>query len=310
MLAADKGTALAVWSPENGLHRFEEPVSVRSEAREQWQDVALPPAEPAPATSGDDLLAQLIQQAVARPADDSVRQAIAAMFRSWNPEYTELISLQVDHCRRRRARLPLDIAQLRRERELELELRDTIGEPVRALGAIDWGIGRGLVESVTVPAAYFLDHADEFFAAAPIRHVRLTVLGGHLDEVAAEPTLSRLHGLSLQDSPLGDQGAEAIAASPHLRHLRLLDLRGTGITAAGVEAIAASDNLPELRYLACDPDVDVNPRRTTAPDGQSVTLVPSRLGADLAARYNRAWLRYQPNVDPVLGGVVPTVDEL
>jgi hypothetical protein len=310
LLAAGRGTALAVWSPQQGLHRFDEPVSVRSDARQQWQDLALPPAEPGPATSADDLPTQLVQQAVRWPTDDAVRLALAATFRQWHPEYAELISLQVEHCRRRRARLPLDIDQVHRERDLVLQLHDAVGEPVRALGAIDWRIGRGLVESVTVPAAYFLDHSQELFAAAPIRHVRITVVGEHLAGLTADPALGRLQGLSLRDSSIGDQGAEMIAASSKLARLRLLDLRGTGITAAGVEAIAASGNLPALRYLACDPEVDVNPRRATGPDGHTIVLVPSALGHDLAGRYDRAWLRYQPSLDPARGSQVPTVDEL
>src|SRR5438876_11796716 len=53
------------------------------------------------------------------------------------------------------------------------------GEPLRGLAA-KWEFHRGFPEIVDIDARTFLAHADELFAAVPVRHVRLLDVEGHL----------------------------------------------------------------------------------------------------------------------------------
>jgi uncharacterized protein (TIGR02996 family) len=135
---------------------------------------------------------------------------------------------------------------------------------------------RGFVEEVNVTARRFLAGADRLFALAPIRHVHLLDIGGHLDAVFASPLLARLTGLSVFAQHKGEPLARAVAdchhlagltrlhlgrneircdgvlrlaASPHLRNLEDLDLTSNEIDAAGAAHLAERAEWPNLRRL-------------------------------------------------------------
>jgi carbon storage regulator CsrA len=89
---------------------------------------------------------------------------------------------------------------------------------------------RGFVESVHLTVPKFLAHADEIFAATPLR--RLCVQDSMGDEVAAlaaSPHLARLARLDLRARAhnwIGPAEAKALAQSPHLENLQLLVVTG------------------------------------------------------------------------------------
>lgn len=87
---------------------------------------------------------------------------------------------------------------------------------------------------------------------------------------AAEPALTQLKFLELNDNRLGDAGAAALAASPYLAGLWRLELRGNKITAAGAEALGRSPYLGAVEVL----DLQHNP-------------IPPAAAAVLRARFGK-----------------------
>ena len=147
--------------------------------------------------------------------------------------------------------------------------------PVRGLGTGPV-FRRGFVEEVKVAARQFLRHADELFAAGPIRHIHLLDVGQNLDAVMKSPFLSRLTALTvfaqhagealargvarcshlagLQSLNLGrnrleDDAAIHLAGSQHLTNLVELDLAENEISEAGARALAASLTLTNVKRL-------------------------------------------------------------
>jgi uncharacterized protein (TIGR02996 family) len=120
--------------------------------------------------------------------------------------------------------------------------------PLRGL-AYAWEFRRGFVEGVSADAHHFLQHADRFFAAAPLRLVRLLharpVLGGLMEC----RHLGRVRALHLTDNGLGDDGLTTLLWSPHLDGLRTLRLGNNGLTDAAAAWLASTSNLPCLTSL-------------------------------------------------------------
>jgi uncharacterized protein (TIGR02996 family) len=112
-----------------------------------------------------------------------------------------------------------------------------------------WTFRRGFIEDVTLGAAAFLDHADELFAASPIRRVRLRDAHTVVERLALCPHLARLVGLDLSDNRLGDAEAEVLAESPYLDSLQSLDLALNGIGLSGARALARGEHWGRLREL-------------------------------------------------------------
>jgi uncharacterized protein (TIGR02996 family) len=110
---------------------------------------------------------------------------------------------------------------------------------------------RGFVESVEVPARDFLECAEEIFAAAPVR--RLRVLPGWppagaislVSGLAGSPYLARLAEIDLAGMGLTDADAAALAASPHVSGLKALSLANNRISSAGARSLATSPHLAD-----------------------------------------------------------------
>jgi uncharacterized protein (TIGR02996 family) len=161
------------------------------------------------------------------------------------------------------------------ERDLLDAYRPEWESPVRGLG-MGPVFRRGFVDEVKVAARQFLHHADELFAAGPIRHIHLIDVGQALDAVLESPFLGRLNALTvfaqhagealargiarcphlagLQSLNLGrnrleDDSAHHLATSPSLTNLLELDLAENDITEAGSHAIAGSQTLSNLKRL-------------------------------------------------------------
>lgn len=118
------------------------------------------------------------------------------------------------------------------------------GWPVKA-----YAFRRGFVESVTLPASVFLRHADELFAAAPVRRVRFTRVDVPMTRLAASPHLARLAGLDLSHTHVDDSGLGALLSSRHLGQLRELDLSHTGVGDRTARTLADSPRLAQLTHL-------------------------------------------------------------
>lgn len=145
---------------------------------------------------------------------------------------------------------------------------------------------RGFVHALDVPASTFLQHAERWFAIAPITRVKFTtcsvwdnvthdlaswtevlfaskllaklevidlelcrLTATDILRLAQTPNLSRLKELTLTRNDIRTEGAIAIAGMKQLSNLESLDLVGNGITDAGARAIAQSPYLGGLREL-------------------------------------------------------------
>jgi uncharacterized protein (TIGR02996 family) len=159
--------------------------------------------------------------------------------------------------------------QVRKARELPPDLRwqptavksdARLTTPPRALpppprlSGVTW-LGapeRGFWAAVGVRSArVFLKHADQIFAAAPVRYLSLGDVAGRTAEALADcPYLARLTNLVLGGARgLGDEGFIAIVESPHLTGLRLLNAVNLRLTDPAGLALAASPLMRTLEEL-------------------------------------------------------------
>jgi len=120
-----------------------------------------------------------------------------------------------------------------------------------AAGRHTYGVAfrHGFVEEITVCARMLLSHAEEIFAAAPVRLLRVIGLSGVLDQFIRCPYLARVKALHLTGSGLADGGAAALAGCEHLANLCTLRLGQNAIGDEGVEALADSPCLTNLETL-------------------------------------------------------------
>lgn len=135
---------------------------------------------------------------------------------------------------------------------------------------------RGFIETINIESRRFLQHAQQLFELAPIRHVRLLDVGSSLNALIECPLLTKIHSLTIyaqhrgEDLPkalasspylenltslnlgrnrLGDRGAEIIATASHFKNLVQLDLRDNAIGDLGASALAESPHLKALKSL-------------------------------------------------------------
>lgn len=134
------------------------------------------------------------------------------------------------------------------ERELLDAYREEWEGPLRGL-ATGPEFRRGFVEEVKVAARQFLRHADELFAAGPIRHIHLLDLGSHLDAIVQSPFMSRLSALTVFAQHMGEPLARTIARCPHLAGLRQLHLGRNRLEDDATEHLAGSSFLSNLEDL-------------------------------------------------------------
>jgi uncharacterized protein (TIGR02996 family) len=100
---------------------------------------------------------------------------------------------------------------------------------------------RGFVETVWMPARWFLSTADRLFALAPVTRLRVI-----FDEVsqfgplAGCEHLGRLRELDVCDSRFGAGGTVRLCRNPHLAGLAVLRLSGCGIDDAAAKLLCDS----------------------------------------------------------------------
>jgi uncharacterized protein (TIGR02996 family) len=116
---------------------------------------------------------------------------------------------------------------------------------------LDYKFHRGFVELVTMRWDYFLEHADEIFSHAPIRHLNITCENEQSvpEDFFCSPKLERIRSLSLDRCGLGDAHIEGFAKSGFLRNLRWLSLVYNKVSFRGAKALAESQHLRKLSYV-------------------------------------------------------------
>jgi hypothetical protein len=181
-----------------------------------------------------------------------------------------------DETRAEFVRLQIEIAGLRegkkkqnrqaREKELLDAHRDAWSEPLKPYFADYYGgiyakhyappvvFRRGFVETIAMDVAKFVARANEAFALAPIRTLRLQDAQA-LDDLAPSKHLLQLTGLNLQGAVLSTDGSDSpvLFRSKYLKNLTTLIARGYDdnghLDTAGLRAIAGTKHLANLAVL-------------------------------------------------------------
>jgi carbon storage regulator CsrA len=210
---------------------------------------ALYPAEPPPRTPEGMAFRQAILE---EPDDEGIRLIFADWLQERGDPLGEFIRVQC-----RLAKLPPEDAARQGLAQQQRLLEDEHGAlwraylpPVLRPATFE----RGFVEAAELTARQFLAHAEELFAAAPLRRLRVRP-GNRVAALAASPYLARLARLDLSGVSLGDEAAVALAGSPFLVGLDTLNLADNRIGEAGARALAASPHLASLPLL----DLSRNP---------------------------------------------------
>lgn len=235
-------------------------------------------------------LAARMQAVVDAPTEDAPRAAYARAVAATDPERAELIDIQLELARARRAHTEDGHPALNREGALIRTHGARWAADVRPL-VDSWQFLRGFTDVVTLDAARLLSVAPELYRRAPVLHLNLTGVQLVAAELFQSPHLARIQSLNLRRNALGDAEVAALAASPHLANLRWLELGINQIGAAGLEALAASRNLPRLGYvgLATNAIPDPTPQHADEYDATST------VGEALQRTYGpRAWLDARP----------------
>lgn len=202
---------------------------------------------------------RLLEAICADPWDDAPRLAYAAWLEQQAPSdpRAEAIRLAVKTHAKRLNTLPeLDdrlqlLADQDRLQELLGQHQARWHEPVLEL-AEQCSSQRGFVASATLSARAFVEHAAELFARAPLVHIILNDVAGHLAAFCASPYVGRIRSLSLTRQGLGDPQLRTLAAAEGFEQLWYLDLADNQISVDGVIALAASEHFPQLRHVVLD----------------------------------------------------------
>jgi uncharacterized protein (TIGR02996 family) len=241
-------------------------------------------------------IARLESEILRNPDDTELRRRIADALDAAGDPRGELIRVQL-RIQRWRCGQDEPIAELdQREKALLAEHGARWAAGVDEI-ADRYDVRRGYVERVTLPAQTFIDHHQELYRRAPIRHLVLTEVVG-AERVFGSRALARITSIAISKSKIGDRGARAIASSPHLGKLRWLGLSFCGIGREGLEALAASDKLPSLQYLGFRNNSVPDPTpRTAGADfhGKATDSVHPAEGKELMRRFGaRPWLSIEP----------------
>jgi hypothetical protein len=235
-------------------------------------------------------LAALMQAVVDAPTEDAPRAAYARAVAATDPERAELIDIQLELARARRAHTLDHHPGLIREEILIRTQGARWATDVRPL--VDkWQFLRGFTDVVTLDAARFLTVAPDLYRRAPVLHLDLTGVKPVAAELFQSPHLERIQSLNLLRNGLSDVEIAALAASPHLANLRWLDLSLNKIGAAGLDALAASRNLPRLGYVGLSTNATPDPTPQHADEHDATSPVAE----ELQRKYGpRPWLDARP----------------
>jgi uncharacterized protein (TIGR02996 family) len=167
-------------------------------------------------------------------------------------------------------------ALLRREFELLAVHRDAWEGPLRQLGLTGWTFRRGFVEDVVLSGVAFVQSAEELFASAPVRRVKLTAPLGPAARVAARRELARVRALDVCSLQIGDGQGVVLLRSPHLNGLEELLARWNRLGPKSLEALLAAGRFPNLAL------VDISYNDIT---GGTVRRVPAEVRRRFTGRF-------------------------
>lgn len=251
------------------------------------------------AAAGDNVevmsdLERLNAAVVAAPTDPAPRRAYADAVRPTDRSRAELIDLQLAIRDARRAGQQPSSDQTNRARALAHGRGKAWAGKLASL-VQDLTYYGGFVELVRVTPTQL---AASLFKQAPIRHLTLRGLHGHVDEVAKLPVLANLVSLDVNSNQLTDAEVAALVASAHLRGLQVLRINNNAV---GMEALRAIGRaLPDLRYVeTMETEAPLIERSQDAVDGSSDARFTGVQGALLKEFPNRAWLKTldEPHLD-------------
>jgi uncharacterized protein (TIGR02996 family) len=243
-------------------------------------------------------LDRLHANVLANPEADEPRVVYADEVERSDPARAELVRVQLQSARSRRAQQSPGVRAdwYTRESVLLERHKDAWARPVTEIHGVRFvKFYRGFLEHVRMSARDFLAHGETLYQRAPVLHLDLEDLRPLADEVFQSPLLARIHSMRLWRNRLGDREISLLAASPHLGRLRWIDLTYNDIGTAGVEALCASANLPSLRYVdladnpAPDPTPQIGETDTLSNDIMHVDV--PMVARDLEQRFGKkAWL--------------------
>ena len=111
---------------------------------------------------------------------------------------------------------------------------------------------RGLIESITVNSAAFLDRGKEIFSYGPIRRVRFSDASHCFAELMDSRFLDQIPEIDLCGNTLGNGGISQLARSKHFANVEYLHLGFNDLTDQGLRALADMPQLAQLRELYLD----------------------------------------------------------
>lgn len=242
---------------------------------------------------------ELYQAILDDPDSLDLRFQYADAVADTDPDHAELIRLDIEKERLGRQALNAPAVSAQRRRQLSRAIGPRIAADVAPLVS-GWQLRRGFPELVEMTAASFLEHGQEVYRRAPVRHLILTEAAGRIGNLAASPLLARLTSLDLSGNRIGDDGVELLLRSPYLTRIRLLGLSHTGIGPRGAEALAATTALPQLRYVhfVGNPvEITARPAGEDPIDGRLVEVEYPPFGRELMERFGKLpWLTFtSPN---------------
>lgn len=152
------------------------------------------------------------------------------------------------------ADLPVDSPDraelVQHERELLIEHRQKIVEPLQKFSPHALGVNRGFVESIRLDADVLIDNADEIVQLLPgLCSLTIRKSGKHLDELIKLPQLEHIKSLSLGMAGLQNGGVQKLLSSPHWSGLVELNLRGNDLTVIGLRWLSEYEAMSGLRRL-------------------------------------------------------------
>lgn len=239
---------------------------------------------------------------LASPEDDQLRRELATIVRASDPEWAELIELQISLSDRRRARLPMTTEprewQLvdRNRRQWTQNLDFYLGEEVQQRHV---EFKRGLPYFCTMNPYVFLEQGEYILSrVAPLRAIEFYAdpegAPFPAKELAASPLLARLDEIRFAAYSLAEGDLEILVASPHVERARSWWFRGNPVSDEVWEIFAASP----LTRRALTVRTDYEVRSDSGPLGEATGCFDVRPDRDFEVSTEGAALErrhgYQP----------------
>jgi hypothetical protein len=246
-------------------------------------------------------LDQLAASVAAAPEDMAPRRAFAAAVKTSDAERARLIEMQLDfRDRRRRGEEPSS--------DETIAARDLVKKRGRAWAGkladqVDyfmfWG---GFVEEIELDAPKLISTGANFAKVAPLRHLRVRSLSGHIGSVASLPLLRQIRSLDVASNRLRDVDIAEIVSSPNVRGVRLLRINNNPDVGLDALRAIARANLPNLQFVEAGQTEAPLVIRSSDYDGSYADVQWTRARATLVDEFGHLpWLdaREEPSPDAI-----------